>query len=386
MSASNRSFSTKALIFAHSWSLKMSLQSTLLKSAKKKRFWFFFFFFLTVFLACTKFLSFFDSSSMNFDNWYAATMLPKKQQAAEPRSERVTAGEACWSRAPTRNQGVVGETGEGGQGCLSFWNSFSLGFRRAASKVLPSTETLGAPRISHLTWRLQNWNGENTRLSRPHQTAWCCQDKRSIVETNACFVFFFSPPFLKRTRTPNRAAPLIAINPNFTDCGSKSTFGEPRKLTGEDSLPSLAGAHQKVRQRVATVPMEDKLFFFAEENKETWKEERARDSSGDGGMAERLNSKRAWILKKVPSAPVQILEKEPGLNAATNSMRSWLHENICFASQFPLPLAVWLRRIHPKHFGCVLQRLLLTIELEAPVQAKTIMADFIWNSFAMIDL
>lgn len=68
---------------------------------------------------------------------------------------------------------------------------------------------------------------------------------------------------------PKRAATLVAINPNFTDGGSKSTFGEPRKLTGEDSLPSLAGAHQKVRQRVATVPVEDKPLFFSEENKET---------------------------------------------------------------------------------------------------------------------
>lgn len=141
--------STPKPTVVHSWSLKMPLQPTWLKSTKKAL--------LILFLACMKFLSIFDSSSMNFDNWYAATMLRKKQQAAEPRSERVTAGEACWSRAPTRNQGVVGERRRG-RGCLSFWNSFSLGFRRAAgtaSKVLPSTDTLGAPRISHLTWRLQ---------------------------------------------------------------------------------------------------------------------------------------------------------------------------------------------------------------------------------------
>lgn len=50
----------------------------------------------------------FDSSSMNFDNWYAATTLSgeKKKQAAEPRSERVTAGEARRSRAPTRNGSI----------------------------------------------------------------------------------------------------------------------------------------------------------------------------------------------------------------------------------------------------------------------------------------
>lgn len=55
---------------------------------------------------------------MNFDNWYAATMLLKKQQAAEPRSERVTAGEACWSRAPARIR-------EGG--LVGFWQGWGGG-------------------------------------------------------------------------------------------------------------------------------------------------------------------------------------------------------------------------------------------------------------------
>lgn len=104
-------------------------------------------------------------------------------------------------------------------------------------------------------------------LTLPRQTVHL-QHKRGVV------VFFFSLSLSSEAcaRAPNGAAPLVAINPNFTDGGSKSTFGEPRKLTGEDSLPSLAGAHQKVRQRVAAVPMEDKRFFFflfSEENKET---------------------------------------------------------------------------------------------------------------------
>lgn len=93
------------------------------------------------------------------------------------------------------------------------------------------------------------------------------QEKWSIFSTNAQF-------FKCVCVCVECVAPVVAINPNLTDTGSKSTFREPWKLTGEDSLPSprlTSNTRQQWR-------LQWKTSTFRK-NKETWREESMQDSS-----------------------------------------------------------------------------------------------------------
>lgn len=136
--------------------------------------------------------------------------------------------------------------------------------------------TLGSDCTSTLTSRknksLNKWLPRSHQTSRvaPQLQPQCdCQKRRSF--SSVCV---------------QCAAPVVAINPNLTDTGSKSTFREPWKLTGEDSLPS-PGLTSKPQQQWR---LQRKTSTFGK-NKETRRVQSMQDSSRDEEWP------RVWIPK-----------------------------------------------------------------------------------------
>lgn len=100
-------------------------------------------------------------------------------------------------------------------------------------------------------------------------------------------------------------APVVAINPNLTDTGSKSTFREPWKLTGEDSLPSPR-LTSKTRQQWR---VQWKTSTFRK-NKETWRE-RERRRAGlrlETRHGQEAEYQKGMNTKKASICPMHILE------------------------------------------------------------------------------
>lgn len=279
--------STKALILVHSWSLKMPLQPTWLKSTKKC-FWFLFCFF---FLACMKFLSIFDSSSMNFDNWYAATMLRKKAAGSWAQIWESHSWRGVLVQSSHKKPGG-GWGGERGAGVFIILEQlqFRIQTCRGNSQQSPplNWHIRRCPHISPDAAPSKNETAETRgcrgRIKLPDAAK---TNGPSSAQTHSLFFLFF---FLKHARQNEQLASSQSI-PILQTVAQSQPSGSLRKLTGEDSLPSLAGAHQKVRQRVATVPMEDKPFFFRGRTKRLEKR-RARATRREMG-----EWPRGWIAK-----------------------------------------------------------------------------------------
>lgn len=167
-------------------------------------------------------------------------------------------------------------------------------------------QTLNIPYIScHLLWhpampqekmKLQT-NGfrGHIKLPRPPWKTVALQHTATTPARLSGNAPFSPPPVCVEC-----VAPVVAINPNLTDTGSKSTFREPWKLTGEDSLPSPR-LTSKTRQQWR---LQWKTSTFRK-NKETRREEsRTRLETRDGREAEYqkgMNSKKGSIC------PMQIL-------------------------------------------------------------------------------
>lgn len=99
-------------------------------------------------------------------------------------------------------------------------------------------------------------------------------------------------------------APVVAINPNLTDTGSKSTFREPWKLTGEDSLPSPR-LTSKTRQQWR---VQWKTSTFRK-NKETWRErERRAGLRLETRHGREAEYQKGMNTKKASICPMHILE------------------------------------------------------------------------------
>lgn len=198
----------------------------------------------------------FDSSSRKVDDWYAASVLLRPKQAVG--CEGGTAGVLLWSRVPHEMGGV--------------YHSLPVRLQLVIQPLFPIALA------AHLPWHPHKNKSPNKRLSRSRQTGRVAPRPQPLCDCQErrCF----------SSVCEQRTAPVVPINPNLTDTGSKSTFREPWKLTGEDSLPS-PGLTSKPRQQWR---LQRKTSTFGR-NKETQRVRSTQDSSG----AEEWP--RVWIPK-----------------------------------------------------------------------------------------